>query len=64
MSTHHADLSSKATKAQIVSGELGHRVEAWRYKYARYSEVFVQVESLDGKWSTIRVKVPHEERPR
>lgn len=52
------DLSSKRTDVKSVSGALAARVEAWRYDYKRYSEVYVQVEDAHSNWCTLKIKVP------
>jgi hypothetical protein len=54
------DLSSKKTPVKSVSGVLASRVDAWRYDYKTYSEVYIQVEDGRGNWCTLQCRVPRQ----
>ena len=32
--------------------------EAWRYRYVKFDEVYVQVKATSGEWATFRLLVP------
>jgi len=42
-----------------ISGECGmFQVEAWRYEYPRWQEVYVAIKSDGGRWVQFSVTVP------
>lgn len=51
----------KPKKVRVTTeAKFGPRIEAeaWRYRYVKFDEVYVQVKATSGEWATFRLLVP------